>query len=159
MSKPKFPCPYCERKLKTPGDRDVHAEACILTNLAPEPHVEVGNSKQYFVKDSGVERFGDGNRIENDSVTEMINGGEDCSVRDSVAELLDAGFGERCGIVGEARPKICPKCGHGSAGIYLDELTEEWTCVICGWHSGSRTAVPVIEEPAWPHQRLWMEKE
>ena len=159
MSKRKFPCPYCERKLKTPGDRDVHAEACILQNLSPEPHVETGEPYQDFVSDSGIGRVGDVDRIVRDSGTENFNVGEDCNVRDSVAELLEAGFGERRGIVREARMESCPKCGHGSAGIYLDELTEEWTCVICGWHSGCKGPVPVAPEPAWPHQRMWMHKE
>ena len=152
MSKRKFPCPYCERKFPTPGDRDVHAEACILQNLAPEPHVETGNPRKDFVKDSGMGRVGGMNRSVNDSVMERIYGGEVCTVNDSDVELLGAGFGDRYArIAGEARLESCPKCGHGSAGIYMDELTEEWTCVICGWHSGSKPALPVIPEPAWPH--------
>ena len=113
-----------------------------------------------FLKDSGVERFGDGNRIENDSVTENVTSREYCTVRDSVVESLGAGFGELYSrFVREARPESCPKCGHRSAGIYLDDLTEEWTCVICGCHSGSKPGLPVIPEPAWPHQRLWMHKD
>ena len=35
------------------------------------------------------------------------------------------GFGEQYArIVGQDRLETCPKCGHESAGIYLDELTE-----------------------------------
>ena len=57
------------------------------------------------------------------------------------------------------RPNSCPKCGHGSSGIYLDQLADEWACRLCGWRSGSKPALPVIPEPAWPHQRLWMKEE
>lgn len=160
MQKRKFPCPYCERKLKTPGDRDVHAEACILKNLARETHVETADARQDVVNDSGMLRVGGASRIVKNSVTKKINRGENCNVRDSDVKLLGAGFGERYAlVVGEVSPEFCPKCGHGSAGIYLDELTEEWSCVICGWHSGSKPALPVIPEPAWPHQRLWKDKD
>lgn len=165
MSKRKFPCPYCERKYKTAGDRDVHAEACILQNLTPEPLLETGSPKQNIVKGSGMEMVGGVNRIARDWVTEALGGAEDCSVREAVMQMVGGAVNQwDLRSVGLDLPKRCPKCGHGSAGIYLDELPNDelpgqWACLMCGWRSGSRPPVPVTPEPGWPHQRRWMNKE
>ena len=44
-------------------------------------------------------------------------------------------------LILEVKQDHCPKCGHGSAGMYWDQEIEELACRLCGWRSGSRPAV------------------
>ena len=48
-----------------------------------------------------------------------------------------------------AKPEHCAKCGHGSAGIYRDEMIEEWACRLCGWNCGSKPSVAVTLDSRW----------
>ena len=58
-------------------------------------------------------------------------------------------------LILEVKQDHCPKCGHGSAGMYWDQEIEELACRLCGWRSGSRPAVLVLPELTWLQQPAW----